>query len=126
MKAMQDGKPIVGQTEIRDDKSGRVAIIEFPIKTINFERDLKDWQVDTGPVILPDLSSSPDEWSHTFQLAHIAFRTPYWVDFIVDQPTPIGREEDGVENAHAETASKTYHYSGHVHKSTRNVLLAID
>ena len=123
---MQDGKPIVGQTEIRDDKTGRVAIIEFPIKTINFERDRKDWQVDTGPVILPDLSSRPEQWSHTFQLAHIAFRTPYWADFVIDQPTPIGREEDTSEDADDETAAKTYHYSGQVHKTTRNVLLVLE
>ncbi|MDP6059130.1 MAG: sialidase family protein, partial [Pirellulaceae bacterium] len=125
-EAMQDGKPIVGQTEIRDDKTGRVAIIEFPIKTINFERDRKDWQVDTGPVILPDLSSPPDGWSHTFQLAHIAFRTPYWADFIIDQPTSMGREEDTTEDVEDETAVKTYHYSGQVHKTTRNVLMALD
>ena len=34
-QAMTAGKQLVGQTEIRDEKSGRAAVIEFPIKTIH-------------------------------------------------------------------------------------------
>jgi hypothetical protein len=87
--AMQAGQLIVGQTEIRDETTGRTAVIEYPVKTINYERDREDWQVDTGPVVLPNLSVPPDQWSHRLRLAHIAFRTPYWADFIVDRPTPL-------------------------------------
>ena len=65
----------MGQTEIRDRKTRRVAVIEYPVKTINFERNRKDWQVDTGPVLLPDLTVPPEQWSHTVWLAYIAFRT---------------------------------------------------
>ena len=116
--AMQEGKLIVGQTEIRDETSGRSAVIEYPVKTINFERDRKDWQVDTGPVILPDLSVPPEQWSHTLTLAHVAFRTPYWADFIVDQPTPVQPDQ--------EDGPQTYHYSGRVNKAARSVLLVLD
>ncbi|MCH7728792.1 MAG: exo-alpha-sialidase [Planctomycetes bacterium] len=123
--AMQAGKQIVGQTELRDDATGRVAVIEYPVKTINFERDRKDWQVDTGPVILPDLSAPPERWSEKFQLAHIAFRTPYWADFIIDQPTPVQTDQEN-KKPNGGAGPKTYHYSGHVHKATRNVLLALD
>ncbi|MFV2065707.1 MAG: sialidase family protein [Pirellulales bacterium] len=119
--AMQAGKPIVGQTEIRDEKSGRTAVIEYPVKTINFERNRRDWQVDTGPVLLPDLTASPDAWSHTFRLAHIAFRTPFWADFLVDQPTPL-RPAAGP----AAQQDQTYHYSGSVHRKTRNVLIVLE
>ena len=122
--AMQQGRPIIGQTELRDPESGRVAVIEYPIKTINFERDKKDWQVDTGVVILPDLSAPPDRWSHTFQLAHIAFRTPYWADFIVDQPTPV--EPPEADGQPAGQGVLTYHYSGQVHHPARNVIVALD
>lgn len=127
--AMQQGKLIVGQTELRDEKTGRVAIIEYPIKTINFERDKKDWQVDTGPVILPDLSASPEQWAHTFKLAHIAFRTPFWADFIVDQPTPLEPGKAPADPAQETTEPQiplTYHYSGHVHKTARSVLLVLE
>ena len=40
--AMQQGLPMIGQTEIRNEKTGRVAVIEFPIKTVNCERNLRD------------------------------------------------------------------------------------
>ena len=132
--AMREGKPIVGQTELSDPKTGRVAVIEYPIKTINFERDRRDWQVDTGPVILPDLSAPPERWSQAFQLAHIAFRTPYWADFLVDQPTsvrtgaaPVNRADpEGASSENDEPGALTYHYSGQVHHAARNVLLALD
>jgi hypothetical protein len=128
--AMQAGQLIVGQTELRDEASGRVAVIEYPIKTINFERNRKDWQVDTGSVILPDLTVPPEQWSQSFRLAHIAFRTPYWADFLVDQPTPVqavGVERIGEPKPEAdETPSMTYHFSGYVTHAARNVLLALD
>jgi hypothetical protein len=118
LDAMQSGAPIVGQTEIRDEESGRTAVIEYPIKTINFERNRKDWQVDTGPVLLPDLPAPPERCSHELQLAHIAFRTPYWADFLVDRPTSV---EPGDEDGPV-----TWHYSGRVTKPCRSVLLAIE
>jgi len=117
LHAMQSGAPIVGQTELRDEATGRTAVIEYPVKTINFQRNAKDWQVDTGPVVLPDLAAPPERWSHELQLAHIAFRTPYWADFLVDRPTPV---EAGDEDSAA-----TWHYSGRVTKSCRSVLLAL-
>jgi hypothetical protein len=123
--AMQDGRPIVGQTELVDEASGRVAVIEYPVKTINFERDRKDWQVDIGVVILPDLSAPPEQWSQSFKLAHIAFRTPYWADFIVDQPTPL--VAGATAGAEADKSQPlTYHYSGLLHFPARNVLLALE
>lgn len=128
-QAMQEGKPIIGQTQLRDEQTGQVAVIEYPIKTINFERNRKDWQVDTGPVILPDLSVPPEQWPHTIQLAHIAFRTPYWADFLVDQPTAIPAADSSGEplplDSQAE-AHRSYHYSGQVHKRALNVLLSLE
>jgi hypothetical protein len=127
--AMQAGKPIVGQTELVDEASGRVAVIEYPVKTINFERDRKDWQVDTGVVILPDLSAPPERWSQTFKLAHIAFRTPFWAEFIADQPTPLeGGPAEGERGPEGKQPAGplTYHYSGIVHFPARNVLLALE
>ena len=117
-EAMSSGKPLVGQTELRDKASGRKAIIEYPIKTINWHRGNKVWQVDTGPVIFPDLSVPAAQWSRNIKLAFIAFRTEDWADFVVEQPTPI---MDGEKEA-----AKVYHYSGIIHLDTRNVIIALD
>jgi len=80
-------------------------------------------------VILPDLSAPPDQWAHAFKLAHIAFRTPYWADFIVDQPTPLepgAAPGDPVQETAKAEIPMTYHYSGQVHKTARNVLMALE
>ena len=119
--AMKAGVPVVGQTELRDGKTGRTAIIEYPVKTINWHRDKKVWQVDTGPVLLPDLPAPPEQWAEKIRLAYIAFREPQfaaWADFVVEEETAI---MDGKK----ETA-RVYHYSGLVHRKARNVLLALD
>lgn len=117
-QAMREGKVIVAQTELRDESTGRVAVIEYPVKTINFHRERRDWQIDTGPVILPDLSAGAGEWSHRLQLAHVAFRTPYWADFIVDAPTPVNPGDD--------KSPRTWHYSERIHRTARNVILALE
>jgi len=112
-QAMRAGKLIFGQTEIRDEKTGRTAVIEYPIKTINWRPSDKMWQVDTGPVLLPDLSLPMVQAAQEIVLAYIAFNTFDWADFIVEQPMPVAQEQ-------------VYHYSGLVHMQTRNVLLALD
>ena len=117
-EAMSAGQLLVGQTKLRDEKTGRTAVLEYPIKTINWHRDREIWQVDTGPVLLPDLSVSAERWSRNLQLAYVAFRTPDWADFVVEQPTPILEGE--------EERAKVYHYSGIIHMKTRNVLIACD
>jgi hypothetical protein len=117
-EAMDKGWPLIGQTELRDEASGRTAVLEYPIKTINWHRDRKIWQVDTGPVVLPDLSVGPGQWAETIQLAFIAFREFDWADFVVKQPTTIA---DG-----GKPVAKVLHYSEIIHHQSRNALLAIE
>jgi len=117
-KAMTAGKQLVGQTELRDEKSGRVAVIEFPIKTINWQRERGEWQVDTGPVLLPQLTVPAEQWSAKLRLAYVAFNAPDWAEFIIEEPTPLG---DG-----AKGAVKTYHYMGQLATPARNVIVAQD
>ena len=117
-EALDAGKLMLGQTELRNPETGRTAVIEYPIKTINWHRDQKIWQVDTGPLLLPDLSVPAEEWSATIQLAYIVFNVPEWADFVVEQITPITEGEQEV--------AQVYHYSGIVHKDCRNVLIAMD
>ena len=114
-EAMDAGVPLVGQTELRNEKTGSTAVLEYPIKTINWRRDDSSWQVDTGPVLLPDLGVPPDQWSHTFHLAYVAFNAWDWAEFVVKKQTAIPDGQD-----------KTWHYSETVAFPARNVLLALD
>ena len=117
-EAMTAGKLIIGQTKLVDEQTGRTAVIEYPVKTINRHWDTKKWQVDTGPILLPDLTVPADKWSQNLRLAYIAFNAPDRADFVVEQPTAVtvGDKE----------AAKVYHYSGLVPMKTCNVLLALD
>jgi hypothetical protein len=117
-EAMTAGKPLVAQTELRDAATGRVAVIECPVKTINWKRDTGDWQVDTGPVLLPDLTAPPEEWSQNLRLAYVAFNAPDWAEFVIEEATPI---RDGEKEV-----AKVYHYLGQFATPARNALLAQD
>ena len=114
VSAIQAAVPIVSQTEIRDEQSGRTAIIECPIKTMNMNAERRIYQVDTGNVILPDLTLPPDQWAAGLQLAFIAFNEPTWADFIVDEPTPV------------QGGALVHHFSKRLHFTARNMLLALD
>ncbi|HOS92965.1 MAG TPA: hypothetical protein PLD23_02995 [Armatimonadota bacterium] len=106
--------PIVCQTELRDEVSGRTAVIEYPVKTMNMNSIRRIYQVDTGPVLLPDLTVPSDQWSASLRLAFIAFNEDGWADFVVDEPTPAGGEV------------KVHHFSRRLHFAARNVILALD
>lgn len=118
-EAMRTGVPMVGQTELNDEKTGRIAVIEYPIKTANYEREKKLWQMDTGPILFPDLAVPMDQWSQEIALAYIAFNRFDRADFILENPTSI---KDGDKEP-----ANVYHYSDiRADIKVVNVLLACD
>ncbi len=114
--ATDAGLPLVTQTEIADAKTGLRAVIECPTKTMNVEPKRRLYQVDTGPVALPDLSKRYDPPIDCLRLAFVAFNAPHFADFIVEQPTPV--VEKGKEVA------KVHHYSAPFSVRAKNVVLA--
>jgi len=110
-------EPLVAHTEIRDAAAGRRAIIEYPVKTMNVQPDTKKYQIDTGPLVLPDLSLPLDRQPHGFTLAFAAFNAPHFADFVLEVPTTI-------KNAVGQTA-ETYHYSQRVSLPAKNTLYAL-
>ena len=110
------GIPLVAQTEIHNEETGLKAILEYPVKTMNIDRDHNIYQVDTGPLALPDLTRQHESPLGTTSLAFVAFNQPDFAYFVVEQPTSI-KEED-VE------VTKVYHYSHPLRLTTRNRILA--
>ena len=109
--------PIVSQTEIRNPDTGLRAIIECPVKTMNVSLERRMYQVDTGPIALPDLSQRPDPLIDGLSLAFIAFNAPHFADFVIEQPTPV--IEEGSE------LCQVYHYSNPISFPAMNILLAV-
>lgn len=94
---------LVGQTELSSPDGGLRAIIEFPVKTMNIDDPRDLYQVDTGPVMLPDLSRRYERAVDAMRPAYLAFNVPHFTDFVVETVTPI--MVDGVQ------AAQTYHFS---------------
>jgi hypothetical protein len=113
-EATHAGLPIVTQTEISNEATSLRALIECPVKTMNIsdERDL--YQVDTGPVLFPDLSQAYDTPADRLSLAFIAFNAPHFADFVIEAPTPLLCDGEEVGRVH--------HYSRRVSlKATHRV-----
>jgi hypothetical protein len=93
--ATQQNLPLGGVTEIWEDARNLRAVLEYPIKTMNFHPERQRFQVDTGPLIVPDLAAPEAHWMDTFSLAHIIYNTFERAEFICRRPTPLlvdGRE----------------------------------
>ena len=118
-EALQGAQAIVAATLADDLLVGRCACrlrdrydieIDFPIKTMNANE--RDWiyQVDSGPILFPDLSPDSRDWIDSFHLAYVAFNREDWAEFILQVPTPLG---DGVT---------VNHYSRIVQMKTQNTI----
>ncbi|MBI4586250.1 MAG: hypothetical protein HY717_19750 [Planctomycetes bacterium] len=105
------------QTGITNSDTGLRALIECPVKTINVSIARRLYQVDTGPVALPDLTKTYDPPIDCLNLAFIAFNAPDFANFVVEQPAPV--VEDGKE------VCKIHHYSGPLSLPAKNVILAV-
>ncbi len=116
-KATHDAIPLVAQTEIENKKLGIKAIIEYPIKTMNINDSKNKYQVDTGPVLLPDLSLKPTRMVDIIQLAYVAFNIENFADFVIEVPTPIIKNEKEL--------CQVYHYSKIISLEAKNTLFGI-
>lgn len=114
--ATQANLPLVGRTEIWDEARQLRATLEYPIRTMNIQTERQRFQVDTGPLIVPDLAAGEEHWMDLFSIAHIIYNTFDRAEFICRRPTPI--EVDGREVASVQ------HYSDVRVYPARHILLA--
>jgi hypothetical protein len=106
--AVDAGCPLILQVTVDDGPF----TIECPVKTLNIDREKKLWQVDTGPVVLPDRVNSK-----TLLLAFVAANRMDSVDFIINVPTKVTYNNDPEFVVH--------HYSCMVKVGSENSLYAV-
>ena len=116
-KATASALPIVSQTELFQKETNLRAIIECPVKTMNINHSKEMYQVDTGPVAYPDLSRRHDPPIACLSLAFAVFNAPNFVDFVIEQATPVARENQG--------SYQVYHHSDPFSVTANNRLFAI-
>jgi hypothetical protein len=101
VQATLDNVPLVARTALRDPQSGLEAVLEYPIKTMNVLETDNVYQVDTGPVVFPDLAPPGLEGIQRLTLAFIAFNCAESAEFVLQAPTAVAPE----------AAVQTLHYS---------------
>jgi len=113
VKATLANRVLNGRTEITD--GSYTAIIEFPIKTMNVNDANVMYQVDTGPILLPDFSSTKDRMVEQFSLAYVAYNRFDEAYFVIQEPTSIREDSE----------DKVSHYSKVVRFGASNSVIAL-
>lgn len=108
--------PIIAKTSF--EANGLKAILEYPILTMNYHEERVRFQVDTGPIIFPDLDADAERLIDRCYLAHTIYNTFDYAEFIGKQPTPL--VVDGNEVA------SIYHYSFYKNLTVTNELFAVE
>ena len=88
--------PLVAQTQYTLG-DGREVLIEYPVKCCNFGPRERYYQVDTGPILLPNPKREHEEEIESLELAYIAHNASDWAEVVVNVPTTI---DVGVEVDH--------------------------
>ncbi len=111
IRAVSDNGQLVARTEFEYERY--LAVIDYPVRTINTNERDGFFQTDTGPLLFPDLSREPDELIEGMELAFSAFNSPDWIEFLVRVPSPL---TDGLS---------VWHYSRSVRLDCRNTVVRI-
>lgn len=86
---------LVARTELTDPVTGAHANIDYPIKTMNVRRNPANFQVDTGPILVPRWDVRELPAALRFEVAH----TVYWkrdqVEFVLRRPHAVAENELG-------------------------------
>ena len=115
IQATLDFEPLVGRTTIWDADHRWRGIIEFPIPYMNVHRPLSRFQVDVGPVLFPDFTSTITPLVSRMELAYVLFQEFDTAEFALRVPTTID-DAGGCE---------TLHYSQMVYSDAQNELFAL-
>lgn len=102
---------LVARTELETDRY--LAVLEYPVRTMNANERDNIYQTDTGPILLPDFDAEPEQLISRFELAFSAFNCPDWIELIVRVPTEI------------EGGAKVLHYSESVRWTSRNHVFSV-
>ena len=88
--AILDDRPVVSQTEYTT-ADGTHVWIEYPVKVVNASEREQFYQVDTGPVLIPDADCFDGVHQiSTLRLAFVAHNTLGCTEFLMNVPTPVG------------------------------------
>lgn len=77
----------------RDARRGLTVTVEYPVNLINLNVEDGEFQVCTGPVIVPDLNTWDGKEIQRVFLAHVAISAFDWVEFVLCREIDAAPEE---------------------------------
>jgi hypothetical protein len=98
-EAILANKILTGCTRYTGPRGDRIQL-NYPVKTCNIPHDRPAWQIDTGPIVMPDPSFSITPQIAQCNAAHILYNQWNWAECALLKPSPAGGED-----------CKTSHYS---------------
>ena len=76
------------------DGEGQV-ILDYPLKTVNIANDRQAWQIDAGPILLPNLGAA-QPWSVAgLRPGYLVCNAPDWVEWTCRAVLPSDEREPG-------------------------------
>ncbi len=118
--ATEAGIPVVCRTSVRHPHRPRVRYqLEYPVRTMNYRPENSSFQVDTGPILVPDFASSSkipcgiDE----LEMAYVAFNHRNYqqsAEFLLRRPTAV-----------PDTDVKVLHFSERQECEASTVIMAL-
>ena len=91
--ATLDGCLLNGISSYRDEETGCLVTVEYPVNVMNLNAADGEWQVCTGPVILPDLTTWDGVEVGRVLVAHVAMSHLDHVEFILRRPVEVAPDE---------------------------------
>ncbi|MCC6442606.1 MAG: hypothetical protein IT210_04000 [Armatimonadetes bacterium] len=115
VRATLGNLPLLARTRLRYGDTE--AVIDYPVKTMNICEGTERFQVDTGPVPVPDMDSRAGRAVERFAMAFVCYNTFDAAEFVLREKTAV--PQDG------EAACKVMHYSRIVRMSARHELFCV-
>ena len=87
--AMESSAPMVSRTTIRNERRGLTAVLEYPVNTMNVVDGPMRFQVDTGPLIVPNFNIMAARPIESLEVAYVVYNRFDEAEFTVRKPIPI-------------------------------------
>lgn len=114
IEATLAGKPLIGRTTLATG-AGTKAVLEYPISYMNVHPPEGRFQVDVGPILYPDGSSTAELMVQRFHLAYVMYNELDEAEFALRLPTRVSESVQG----------ETLHYSKIITTPVRHELFSL-
>ena len=113
--ATLESEPMIGRTTLDGEDNTWRAVLEYPIVYMNVHPPTSGFQVDVGPVLLPDFGSQEEAPVSRRDLAYVMYNELDSAEFAVRTPTRVSESSE----------AETLHYSKVFRMGATNELFSL-